>query len=242
MTFYTPNEKDVFTYLTIEPLYYYKYNYTEPFKTLTVGCLEGNCDNGVGYFRWTNGLSFKGEFENSKPVEGYYYLFHHGDGVYDSISRKEILKNNLDQLMQQAKQLEAAIYSFRKELEPISKYALKIDKNEGNRSENRENGLRHLEKANKKLYTVRREAQYLLDELHRSGLDCPKAYDRISSIGGDFIKIQNTFLTMRDYFNGKALSEDELEDYRALGGNLTNFDLLYIYDQLNACMKKAISE
>lgn len=172
-------------------------------------------------------------------MEGYYYLFHHGDGVYDSISRKEILKNNLDQLMQQAKQLEAAIYSFRKELEPISKYALKIDKNEGNRSENRENGLRHLEKANKKLYTVRREAQYLLDELHRSGLDCPKAYDRISSIGGDFIKIQNTFLTMRDYFNGKALSEDELEDYRALGGDLTRFGIQYIYDQLNACMKKA---
>ncbi|PLW98829.1 MAG: hypothetical protein C0593_04685 [Marinilabiliales bacterium] len=235
--FYTPNEKDKFTYVTIEPLYYYEYNYTGRLKTIENGCLEGNCNNGTGYFQWTNGLNFKGEFENGKPVEGYYYHFAHGNALYDSISRKETMKYNIRELAREGDELEQAALAFSKEMINVTTYMVRISNNEGNRSENRNQGMKHLGTASRKLLNVRREAQTMLDALHRSGIDCPKAYDRISSIGGDFNSAQATLLIIKDYFNGQGMSQDEVEKCKSLGNFVNSIGLQYIYDQLNACIE-----
>jgi hypothetical protein len=236
--FYTPNEKDKFTYVTIEPLYYYEYNYTERLKTIKNGCLKGDCLNGLGDFQWTNGLNFKGEFENGKPVEGYYYHFAHGNALYDSISRKETMKYNIGELAREGDELEQAALAFSKEILNVTRYMVRISNNEGNRSENRNLGLKHLETASQKLFKVRREAQTMLDALHRSGIDCPKAYDRISSIGGDFNSAQATLLIIKDYFNGREMSQDEIEKCKSLGNFISTIGLQYIYDQLNECIRK----
>ena len=235
--FYTPNEKDKFTYITIEPLYYYEYNYTGRLKTIENGCLKGDCLNGLGDFQWTNGLNFKGEFENGKPVEGYYYHFAHGNALYDSISRKETMKYNIGELAREGDELEQAALAFSKEILNVTRYMVRISNNEGNRRENIDQGMKHLETASQKLFKVRREAQTMLDALHRSGIDCPKAYDRISSIGGDFNSAQATLLIIQNYFKGREMSQDEIEKCKSLGNFVNTIGLQYIYDQLNACIE-----
>jgi hypothetical protein len=45
---------------------------------LSVGCIKGDCTNGYGYFKFTNGDSFAGDFQNGKLKRGS-YLFSNGD-------------------------------------------------------------------------------------------------------------------------------------------------------------------
>ncbi len=54
--FLTDFDKDVFQYMD-----------------LFEKCLDGNCDDGTGIYRFKNGITFKGVFKYKKPYEGDYY-------------------------------------------------------------------------------------------------------------------------------------------------------------------------